>query len=359
MSGIKVFFGLLQLAILFLSIPVVAQEPVISRLDSNVIKTLFYAGLRDKLTENYPRAAESFNKILAMDANNAPVHYEIAVLNYRQNKVQEAEIAIKKATAIDANNLWYWKLLGELYKRNGNMDALVGVFNELIRLSPDNDAYYFDRSNAWLLSGKEDLALKGYAELEHKFGPSEELNKARARIAQGRSADLQKNDDGNGQGAQPVLDANDPKAMAGVAEGFYKKGDLKAALEQYQKVLKQTDQLYGVWEQTLNIQTILGLYKEVIVTAEEALSVYPNQAILYYFIAFSQQQEVKYAEALSNIKTALSLDAENPIYQECYGDILFLKGEPEQALIQWKKVKAMGGGSDKLKKKIDERKYIK
>ncbi len=120
-----------------------AQEPLLTKLDSNAIKTLFYAGLRDKLNENYARAAENFNKILAMDANNAPVHYEIAVLNYRQNKVAEAEVAIKKATAIDAGNIWYWKLMGELYKRNGNMDALVAVFNQLIRLSPDNDAYYF------------------------------------------------------------------------------------------------------------------------------------------------------------------------------------------------------------------------
>ncbi|MEJ2883428.1 tetratricopeptide repeat protein [Pedobacter sp. GR22-6] len=352
------------LCLFFLSIASAkAQQPVVSKLDSNVIKTLFYAGLRDKLNENYPRAAENFNKILAIDADNAAVHYEIAVLNYRQNKIQEAEQAVKKATSIDANNVWYWKLMGELYKRSGNMDALIGVFNQLIRLSPDNDAYYFDRSNAWLLSGKEELAMKGYAELEQKFGPSEELNQARARVEQGRSGAKPAKKEAavsNATEAQkPALDPNDPKVMAGMAEELYKKGELNAALEQYRKVLKQTDQLYGVWEQTLNIQTILGLYKEVITTADEALSVYPNQAILYYFIAFAQQQETKYEEALGNIKTALSLDAENPVYQECYGDILFLKGNVEQALVQWKKVKAVGGGSDKLKKKIDERKYIK
>lgn len=328
--------------------PVLAQQPVISRLDSNVVKNLFYAGLRDKLNENYERAAENFNKILAIDSANAAVHYEIAVLNYRQNKVPEAVTAIKQATRIDASNVWYWKLLGELYKRNGDMDALVVVFNQLIRLSPDNDAYYFDRSNALLLGGKEAEALKSYEELERKFGPSEELSVARERISKGSLEPK----------AKPLLDEDDPRAIAASAERLYKKGDLRAALEKYQEVLGLTNELYGVWEQSLNIQTILGLYREVINTAEEALTIYPNQAILYYFIAFAQQQEQKYDQALENVKTALSLDAENPVYLECYGDILYLHGEQEQALVQWKKVKATGGGSAKLKKKIDERKYI-
>ena len=328
--------------------PALAQQPLMSRLDSNVVKTLFYAGLRDKLNENYERAAENFNKILAIDSGNAAVHYEIAVLNYRQNKVPEAVTAIKEATRIDASNVWYWKLLGELYKRNGDMEALVVVFNQLIRLSPDNDAYYFDRSNAFLLAGKEAEALRSYEELERKFGSSEELSAARARMGKGN---LEPKD-------KPLLDPEDPRAIAASAERLYKNGDLQAALEKYQEVLSLTNELYGVWEQSLNIQTILGLYKEVIKTAEEALTIYPNQAILYYFIAFAQQQEGKYAQALENVKTALSLDAENPVYLECYGDVLFLSGAVEQAMVQWKKVKATGAGSAKLKKKIDERKYI-
>ncbi len=207
-----------------------------------------------------------------------------------------------------------------------------------------------------MLDGKEELALKGYDELEQKFGNSEELKQARARLAKSTKG---VNDKVQKEEVKPVLDANDPRAIAAVAEQLYKKGELNAALEQYKKALKLTDQLYGVWEQTLNIQTILTLYKEVISTADEALAVYPNQAILYYFLAFAQQQEMKYEDAIGNIRTAISLDVENPVYLECYGDILSLKGDQEQALVQWKKVKAAGAGSDKLKKKIDERKYIK
>ena len=162
-----------------------AQQPVARGVDSNFIKTLYFAGLRDKLNEDYSKANESFNKILALDPNNAAVLYEIAVVNYRQNNLYEAEVAIKKATTLEANNIWYWIMMAELYKRKGDMDAMAGVLNQLIRISPEKIEFYFDRSNAYLLAGKIPEAMKGYDELEKKFGLSDELAKARRRVTLG------------------------------------------------------------------------------------------------------------------------------------------------------------------------------
>ena len=335
----------------------IAQKPVISALDSTLIRTLFFSGLKDKLNENYEKASESFNRILLIDADNVATHYELAVLNFRQNKLLDAEISIKKATAIDPNNIWYWKLLAELYKRNGNMDALVGVFNQMIRLSPDNQDYYFDRSNAWILRGKIEDAMKGFDELQRRFGTSEELSQARARLTNG-SPDS-RNIKSEEEQEVPKQDPNDPKVMAAVAQQLYKNGDLNGALAQFKKVLQLTDQLYSVWEQALDIQMNLGKYKDVVVMADEALAVFPNQAILYYYMAYSLQQEQKYDEALTNVKMAVQLDAENMIYQECMGDLLALKGDITQAVLQWKKARENGNSSKKLKEKIDARKYIK
>jgi tetratricopeptide (TPR) repeat protein len=560
----------LLLPLLFAGLSAVAQQPVNPVLDSNAVKTLFFAGLREKLNENYSKAGESFNKILTIDPNNAAVHYEIANLNYRQNKLEEAEISIKKSVALDANNLWYWKLLAELYKRKGNMEGLVTVFTHMIRLSPENDAYYFDKSNAYLLMGKTEEALKGYELLEQKFGPSKALTQARQRITlgTGKAATKQEVDKilAEGQGdvkdllemseslmekgqhetALPLLlkakavapedyevdlaladyyrnsknstaagqalrtafansgmpaerkikivmmlaggaarnkartqeagelakimvesNPSDPKAQALYADILYQQGNLSAALEQYQAVLKKTEDLYAVWEQVLNIQTSLGLYKEAVKTGDAALGIYPNQAIIYYYTAFALHRDNQNAAALGNIKTALQLDGENKdlqalilglqgeilideqkfseantafdkavvlaptnylllnnyafylalrnphlakaesliakaaaampgnpsvadtyalvllklekydqakiwaeqalqnngakngLYLERYGDILFLKGEKELALVQWQKAKEAGNDSGILNRKINEKKYIK
>lgn len=330
-----------------------AQQPVTGLVDSNLVKTLFFAGLRDKLNEDYSKANESFTKILLLDPNNAAVHYEIAVMNYKQNKLFEAEMAIKKATAADGNNVWYWMLLAELHKRKGDMEALVGVLNQLIRLSPDTEAYYYDRSNAWLLAGNTEAALRGYDELEKKFGNSEALNHARKRVI------TEKDDAGDKMGNRQAEAVLSPEQnMLLLAEKLYKQGDLNAALVEFKTILKNTDQVYMAWERTIAIEVRLGLYADVLKTTDEALALYPNQAVLYYYMAVALKHSNRYAEALTSVKSALQLDEGNALFMELYGDVLFLGGNKDLGLLQWKKAKAAGNSTERLNKKINEQKYL-
>ncbi|MGY4385233.1 tetratricopeptide (TPR) repeat protein [Pedobacter sp. UYP24] len=373
--------------------PLWAQVPRVTAIDTTMVKGLFFAGLQDKLSENYSKAAESFSRILTIDPNNAAVYFELATVNYRQNKMPEAEIAIKRATEIDAGNIWYWKFLVEMFKRKGDMNALVSTFNQLISLDPNNDSYYFDRSNAFLLAGKVEEATKSYNELEAKFGPSTELTKARQRIGNKKAGDSKGPAEGNDLEALikakqedpdnfeldlAIADAykaekknaeatvalqsafanpsmpvdqkvkiimvlftgtknqqrmNDAKELANIAvkthpndaavrgvyaEVLYQQGELQKALTEFQSVLKITDQLYKAWEQVLNIQIKLGLFKEAMKTGDDALAIYPNQGILYYYLAMAMNGNGQYADALTQIKSALQLDTENAVYMELY-----------------------------------------
>lgn len=348
----------LLLALLGYAPGLFAQQPVTRGVDSNFIKTLYFAGLRDKLNEDYSRASESFNRILALDPGNAAALYEIAVVNYRQNNLYEAEVAIKKATTLEADNIWYWMMMTELYKRKGDMDAMAGVLSQLIRLLPEKIEFYFDRSNAYLLAGKTAEAMRGYDEMEKKFGLSDELARARRRVTSGGQENiLPEQAAGKDVGKLPAESTAAERKML-LAESLYKKGDLSGALTQFISILESDNQPYKAWEQALNIQLLLKLYKDAIKTADEALSIYPNQAILYYFMASALNQDHQNDLALKNVKSALELDAENGVYLELYGDILFLKGDTAMALVQWKKARAAGNGSEKLNKKINERKYL-
>lgn len=332
-----------------------AQKPTPPVADTLVIKTLFFTGLREKLNEDYSKASETFNKVVLLDPRNASAYYEISVVNYRQDNLIEAEMAIRKATSLDAGNIWYWMMMTEVYKRKGDMDAMANTLDQLIRLSPERKDFYFDRSNAYLLAGKTGDAMKGYDELEKKFGPSDELARARRRVTSG----------GSEGGEAPLADAL--RGAAGTtpveekmrsAEKLYKAGDLPAALAGFISVLESNDQIYSAWEQALNVQLLLKQHKEAIKTADAALSIYPNQAILYYFMALALHKDLQNAKALPNVKSALELDPENGIYLELYGDILFLNGEKAQAIMQWNKAKSAGNASGKLIKKINEQKYL-
>ena len=535
--------------------------------DSNMVKQLFFAGLREKMSENYVVASTNFNKIVGLDPNNHAAYFELANANLRLDKLSEAEQHIKQAIKLNAGNLWYWRLLGEVYKRTNKMPELIEVFNQLIRLDPENDAYYFDKANAQFLSNQLDATKKTYDEIQAKFGESRDLVNARKRLQsngnatesdivkllEGNQADVknylyaaglllqkgndpealkvltkaqqlepnnfevnlaladiyrkQKNDEAAFSSLklafesnempltekvkiiaalfsklnQPIVAKNvtelsklvaeknpaDAKALALYGDVLYQQNHLKEALAQYQAALKLNEQVYVVWEQVINIQTLLGHYDEAIKVGDEALSIYPNQASLYYYMAYALFKTGKYEPAQSNLKSSLQLDVENKslqaqiyalqgdiyinqnnfalaktafekaistepdnylimnnyayylalrnddltkaakyaetaanampnnpsivdtyafilfkqqkydlaktwiekalqnnsskngVYLERYGDILFMKGEKDAALIQWQKAKEAGNGSEVLIKKINEKKYFK
>ena len=68
------------------------------------------------------------------------------------------------------------------------MPELIEVFNQLIRLEPENDAYYFDKANAQFLANQLEAAKKTYDEIGAKFGESRELVNAKRRFQANGSA---------------------------------------------------------------------------------------------------------------------------------------------------------------------------
>ncbi|MFN0293778.1 tetratricopeptide repeat protein [Pedobacter helvus] len=560
----KLFF---TASLMVLCIAIKAQQHPVAVKDSNAVKELFFAGLKEKLNENYVNAGNSFSKVLIIDPNNSAAHFEIANIQLRQNKLLDAEVSIKKALSVQSDNVWFLKLLSEIYKRNGNMEALVQTFDKLIELEPSAESYYFDRANALYIAGKTEESKKAYDLLEEKFGVTKSSTVAKQRFKKPGEADgdalqklisdnpsdvknyldlsgtfLEKNQNNEALSLllkAKELDANnyevhlaladvyhalkkpeeafsslkvafaspemplpnkmnilsqmllrfnkpevvknatalglivlsdykdDAKMMVLYGDILYQQGKLGEAKAQYLAAIQRSEQLYIAWEKVLGVQTLMGNYTEAIKTGEEALTIYPNQAILYYYRAFALHRNGQNGEASFELKNALQLEPEDanlkamilalqaevlidqgklkeadaafdkaivlapnnyltmsnyayylalrnhdlpkaeklaakaasalpqnssildtyaivlfklnriddalmyiqkalqnneanhPVYLEHYGDILFLKGEKESAVAQWHKAKIAGNQSEKLIRKINEKKYIK
>ena len=172
--------------ILFFSSTAFAQSDVISfaQRDSLAIKELFFAGLREKLMDNEEAAMLNFNKVLSRDKANDAAFYEVAKINLRSNHLIEASQNATSAASLKPDNKYYLQLLAEIYKAANNISALDEVLGKLIKLDPENSAYYFDKANVQLLTNKEEEAKATYKIIEQKFGSSVELSNARNRVEQ-------------------------------------------------------------------------------------------------------------------------------------------------------------------------------
>ena len=172
--------------------PVIVVGKFLNQRDSMRVKELFFNGLQEKISMNYAQAASTFSKILDFDPSNDAVLYELATISFSADKPEEAEKLVRKAVSVRPENEWYWLLLSNIYKRTNKINDLVFVLDELSKISPKNEAYYYDKANALMMLKRMDEAENAYDEIEKKFGASEDLISARQRILmqQGKSAKL-------------------------------------------------------------------------------------------------------------------------------------------------------------------------
>ena len=132
------------------------------------------------------------------------------------------------------------------------------------------------------------------------------------------------------------------------------------AYKSYDEALKYNDKNIVVLN---NYAYFLSLDKKDLKKAERmsamAVKLEPNNSTYldtYAWIFFVQGN---YSLAKIYIENALANDKTNSAELiDHYGDILFMSGEKEKAVEQWKKAKEAGKESEVLNRKITEEKYI-
>ena len=145
-----------------------------------------------------------------------------------------------------------------------------------------------------------------------------------------------------------------------IGDTYFKINETEKAFEAYEEALKYNDKNIFVLN---NYAYYLSLLKKDLSKAERmsALSVKmePNNATYldtYAWIFFMQKN---YSLAKIYIEQAISKDRENSAELfDHYGDILYVSGNKEKAIEQWKKAKELGKKSDTLDRKIAEETYI-
>jgi len=91
----------------------------------------------------------------------------------------------------------------------------------------------------------------------------------------------------------------------------------------------------------------------------KVIELFPENATYLDTYAWVLFKKGEYSLAKFYMESAINYDdEENPTLYEHYGDILFKLGNIEEAMKYWKKAEEKGGGSDTLKKKIQEKKYF-
>lgn len=376
---------------------------------------------------NYKRAAEVFESYLSAEPNN---EYYYMQASFQYLKAEMPKDAIKVLEKLEKNkgvseSVSQRKF--EIYDVLGKEKEALSELKKLSAEHPDETRYLHNIAGYLRSMGKEGEAnkvIKRILEIDpndetailiaSSSGKNKDANYLRSLvpIIKDSRIDFDKkvvelipyledfannNDEELGQSLIDVtliMDEYYPKnakVKSILGDIFFYQKKWPEATENYKASIDIDKSIWPVWQQlflSLNIDENYELLEEV---SEDAIEVYPNQALAYLYnglalleigniteaemsiqeagmIAAGNPQilsevaflmsKVKlytkaYEEALQFINESLNLEEMNPRFLEQLGDVKLEMNDAEGAKSAWKKALKAGGNPDKLKKKIN------
>ena len=245
-----------------------------------------------------------------------------------QKKNDEAKFQFSLVTEMEPTNQSAWQQLLNMALRTEDIDEVVRVCNKCIELFPESPEYYFYLGIGYFQQEKYEEALEVYRK---------------------------------GLGVIPKENGRLMSDFYGqIGDLHYQMNNMPEAYKAYDEALKYNDKNVVVLN---NYSYFLTLEKKDLKRAErmsaQCIKLEPDNATYldtYAWIFFTQGN---YKLAKIYIESAISKDTTNSAeLVDHYGDILFMNGDKDKAVEQWKKARSMGKESKTLDKKIKEEKYI-
>ena len=154
---------------------IVGEKNKLSEAQKTKAEMFFYEGLRLKALGDYRTAVINFDKVIAIDPNQAAAFYELSQMYLEMKTPETAFIYALKATTLDPKNEWYLIAAAEASEKSGNYLKAEKFYQALIELKPEHIENYFSLANMQLARKKYKEALRTYDILSKKLGVTEEL----------------------------------------------------------------------------------------------------------------------------------------------------------------------------------------
>ena len=273
-------------------------------------------------------ANDLFRTLLEQHPEDTELKQMYGALLMAQGKNEEARFQFQLITEMEPDNAAAWQQLLSFALKSEDIPEVIRICTRCQELFPEAPEYYFYLGIAYYQQEKYQEALNTYY-VGLNIIPAENV---------GLKSDFY------GQ----------------IGDIYYQMKKMDQAYKSYDEALKYNDKNIVVLN---NYAYFLSLDKKDLKKAERmsamAVKLEPNNSTYldtYAWIFFVQGN---YSLAKIYIENALANDKTNSAELiDHYGDILFMSGEKEKAVEQWKKAKETGKESEVLNRKIAEEKYI-
>lgn len=230
------------------------------------------------------------------------------------NKFDKAVSEVQKLLKYNPKEPRYYQMLAELYQANNMTEKANEIYEQLLRIDPKSPYAYLNLAENARQRGDRPLYMKYMREV---FANSSLGIDLKVRILFPYLNAFQKSDSIQKQEAYELCrimtetHPTEAKAFALYADFLYQDKRDTAALAQYLIALSLDKSIFEIWQQVFFIYSGLKQYEELIKITEEAIEIYPNKPIAYFFNGLAKSQLKRYSEAIEMLETGKTLVVKN------------------------------------------------
>ncbi len=286
----------------------------------------FYEGLAAEYMfgGNYEKSYKTYDEQEKKFGQNESFTLNKIKLLKQLKKNTEVESEFKKLIQSNINEVRYYTYLAEFYQETNQKDKALYTYKEILKIDPKNPMVHLALADYY--KNQNDLE-NFYKEIKIAFeNPDLEVEiKIKILISY---YELSEVNDTYKQQANELcaimlkLHPNSAEAHSVYADFLYKDKKLKEAYTEYEMAVKLDKSSYAIWNQLMIIESELGEYVSLEAHSFEAMDLFPNQSLPYFFNGISNITLKNYKKAVESLNDGLEFVYENnPLLIQFYSNL--------------------------------------
>jgi tetratricopeptide (TPR) repeat protein len=260
-------------------------------------------------------ALKVYDKVEQEIGVNTELTIEKERLWLKLGKVDKAAMEIEKLVAKNPADLKSYSLLVELYQSNDMHEKSLEVIQRMQKYDDKSPYVYLALAEYYRSTNQKD---KSFEQLKLAFGSNELEHDIKIKIISSYLPVVQQNPEMLQQGIElsKILAETHPTDAVSIAiygDFLTMQEKYSEARDQYQLSVNIDNKNINVWQQLLICQSQLNDNVGMLKNADEALSIFPDQSILYLFKGVALTVEKRNAEAVKALLAGSKLVVDNNI----------------------------------------------
>ncbi len=286
----------------------------------------FYEGLAAEYmyAGNYEKSYKTFDELEKKFGQNEAFTLNKIKLLRQLKKNNEAEAEFKKLIQSNKTEARYYTYLAEFYQETNQNDKAMETYQEILKIDPKNPMVHLALADYYKSQNdKENF----YNEVKIAFENPDLETDTKVKIL----ASYYELSDVNPTFKQQALElcsiALKIHPMSADIHSIYadfllKDKKISEARTEYTKAMSIDKSPFSVWSQLMYVESELQDYKSLAEHSSEAMELFPNNPLPYYFNGFSNIQLQKYDAAIKSLEDGIEfVYNNNPLLLEFYTNL--------------------------------------